>query len=108
MNPDRINISALTTNTRIGNATVSRMVKKLLAQIVRHPIRFVRVTNPRGWSQRGLITGVMQTTDTSLSLVPPTHQSGEWSTVITGCSATRTSSSAMVPSFRRILVSILA
>jgi cholesterol oxidase len=28
------------------------------------------VTNPRGWSQRSLITGVMQTTDTSLSLVP--------------------------------------
>jgi cholesterol oxidase len=43
---------------------------KLLAQILRHPIRFVRVTNPSGWSQRSLITGVMQTTDTSLSLVP--------------------------------------
>jgi cholesterol oxidase len=43
---------------------------KLLAQIVRHPIRFVRVTNPSGWSQRSLITGVMQSTDTSLSLVP--------------------------------------
>jgi cholesterol oxidase len=28
------------------------------------------VTNPRGWSQRSLITGVMQSTDTSLSLVP--------------------------------------
>ena len=28
------------------------------------------MTNPRGWSQRSLITGVMQTTDTSLSLVP--------------------------------------
>lgn len=32
-------------------------------------MRFVRVTNPRGWSQRSLITGIMQTTDTSLSLV---------------------------------------
>ncbi|PXW96090.1 GMC oxidoreductase [Mycolicibacterium moriokaense] len=28
------------------------------------------MSNPRGWSQRSLNTGVMQTTDTSLSLVP--------------------------------------
>jgi cholesterol oxidase len=53
-----------------GDGTRITRPLKLLAQIVRHPIRFVRVTNPRGWSQRSLITGVMQTTDTSLSLVP--------------------------------------
>jgi cholesterol oxidase len=53
-----------------GDGTRITRPLKLLAQVVRHPIRFVRVTNPRGWSQRSLITGVMQTTDTSLSLVP--------------------------------------
>jgi cholesterol oxidase len=53
-----------------GDGTRLTRPLKLLAQIARHPIRFVRVTNPRGWSQRSLITGVMQTTDTSLSLVP--------------------------------------
>jgi cholesterol oxidase len=53
-----------------GDGTRITRPLKLLAQIFRHPIRFVRVTNPRGWSQRSLITGVMQTTDTSLSLVP--------------------------------------
>jgi cholesterol oxidase len=53
-----------------GDGTKLTRPLKLLAQIVAHPIRFLRVTNPRGWSQRSLITGVMQTTDTSLSLVP--------------------------------------
>jgi cholesterol oxidase len=43
---------------------------KLLAQILRHPIRFVRVSDPRGWSRRSLITGIMQTLDSSLRLVP--------------------------------------
>src|ERR1700712_3779032 len=53
-----------------GDATKLPRPLKLLAQIARHPIRFIRVTDPRGWSRRSLITGVMQTTDTSLSLVP--------------------------------------
>jgi cholesterol oxidase len=53
-----------------GDGTKLTRPLKLLAQILMHPIRFVRVTNPSGWSQRSLITGVMQTTDTSLSLVP--------------------------------------
>jgi cholesterol oxidase len=59
-----------------GDGTRLTRPLKLLAQIVRHPIRFIRVTNPRGWSQRSLITGVMQTTDTSLSLVPKQHIPG--------------------------------
>jgi cholesterol oxidase len=53
-----------------GDGTRLTRPLKLLAQIARHPIRFIRVTDPRGWSRRSLITGVMQTTDTSLSLVP--------------------------------------
>jgi cholesterol oxidase len=59
-----------------GDGTRLTRPLKLLGQIVRHPIRFVRVTNPRGWSQRSLITGVMQTTDTSLSLVPKRRIAG--------------------------------
>jgi cholesterol oxidase len=53
-----------------GDGTRLTRPLKLLGQILRHPIRFARVTNPHSWSQRSLITGVMQTTDTSLSLVP--------------------------------------
>lgn len=43
---------------------------KLLGQILRHPVRFLRVSNPRGWSRRSLVTGIMQTLDNSLQLVP--------------------------------------
>lgn len=43
---------------------------KLLGQIVRHPVRFLRTTNPRGWSRRSILTGVMQTLDNSMRLVP--------------------------------------
>jgi cholesterol oxidase len=44
--------------------------RKLLGQISRHPIRFVRATNPRGWSRRSFITGVMQTLDGAMRFVP--------------------------------------
>jgi cholesterol oxidase len=53
-----------------GDGTRLTRPLKLLGQILRHPIRFARVTNPHSWSQRSLITGVLQTSDTSLSLVP--------------------------------------
>jgi cholesterol oxidase len=53
-----------------GDGTRFTRPLKLIGQIIRHPVRFARVTNPHGWSQHSLITGVMQTTDTSLSLVP--------------------------------------
>ncbi len=42
---------------------------KLLGQIVRHPIRFARSCNLRGWSRRTVITGVMQTLDNSMRFV---------------------------------------
>ena len=64
------NVMGLMFTLLTGDGTRITRPLKLLAQICRHPIRFVRVTNPRGWSQRSLITGVMQSTDTSLSLVP--------------------------------------
>ncbi len=43
---------------------------KLVGQIVRHPVRFARSTDLRGWSRRSLLTGIMQTLDGSLQLVP--------------------------------------
>jgi cholesterol oxidase len=64
------NVMGLAFTFLTGDGTRITRPLKLLAQIVRHPIRFVRLTNPRGWSQRSLLTGVMQTTDTSLTLVP--------------------------------------
>jgi cholesterol oxidase len=64
------NVMGLAFTLLTGDGTRITRPLKLLAQIVRHPIRFVRVTNPRGWSQRSLLTGVMQTTDASLTLVP--------------------------------------
>lgn len=53
-----------------GEGTKLTRPLKLLGQILLHPIKFLKVTNPRGWSQSSLITGVMQTTEASLSLVP--------------------------------------
>jgi cholesterol oxidase len=43
---------------------------KLIGQILRHPVRFVRATNPSGWSRRTLLTGVMQSLDNSMRFVP--------------------------------------
>jgi cholesterol oxidase len=43
---------------------------KLIGQILRHPVRFIRSSNPRGWSQRTILTGVMQTLDNSMRFVP--------------------------------------
>ena|SRR5271166_119404 len=59
-----------------GDGTRLTRPLKLLAQIVRHPVRFVRATDPRGWSRRSLITGVMQTLEGSLSLVPKRSRLG--------------------------------
>ncbi|MCW3039614.1 MAG: glucose-methanol-choline oxidoreductase, partial [Solirubrobacterales bacterium] len=43
---------------------------KLVGQILRHPVRFARSNNLRGWSRRSLLTGVMQSLDNSIRLVP--------------------------------------
>ncbi|UTI66691.1 GMC family oxidoreductase [Paraconexibacter antarcticus] len=43
---------------------------KLVGQILRHPRRFVQATDPRGWSERSVITGIMQTLDNSMRFVP--------------------------------------
>jgi len=43
---------------------------KLLAAILRHPLRFTRLLDPRGWSQRTIILLVMQTLDNAIALRP--------------------------------------
>lgn len=52
-----------------GGTRITRPLK-LIANILRHPLRFLRASNPIGWSRRTLITGIMQTLDNSLQLVP--------------------------------------
>jgi cholesterol oxidase len=42
---------------------------KLLGRIARHPLDFLRTSNPRGWSKRSILTGVMQSLDNSMRLV---------------------------------------
>lgn len=40
---------------------------KLLAQILRHPLRFLRILGPWGWSRRTLVLLVMQTLDNAIA-----------------------------------------
>ncbi len=50
---------------------------KLLAQIVRHPVRFAQTLWPRGWSRRTIIVLVMQTLDNAIALRPTLTRRGE-------------------------------
>jgi cholesterol oxidase len=53
-----------------GDGTRLTRPLKLLAEILRHPLRFARTSDPRGWSRRTIFAGVMQTLDNSMRLVP--------------------------------------
>jgi cholesterol oxidase len=53
-----------------GDGTRLTRPLKLLAEILRHPVRFGRTSDPRGWSRRSILAGVMQTLDNSMQLVP--------------------------------------
>ena len=50
----------------VGDGTRLTRPLKLLANVVRHPIRFVKVTWPFGWARRTLIVLVMQTLDNAI------------------------------------------
>ena len=54
----------------VGDGTRVTRPLKLLAQILRHPARFVKVLWPRGWSRRTIIVLVMQTLDNAIALRP--------------------------------------
>jgi cholesterol oxidase len=54
----------------VGDGTRVTRPLRLLGQILRHPVRFVRLLNPRGWSRRTIILLVMQTLDNAIALRP--------------------------------------
>jgi cholesterol oxidase len=54
----------------VGDGTRVTRPLKLLAQIVRHPVKFAKVLWPKGWSRRTIILLVMQTLDNAIALRP--------------------------------------
>ncbi|HEX7280079.1 MAG TPA: GMC family oxidoreductase [Solirubrobacterales bacterium] len=54
----------------VGDGTRVTRPLKLLAQIVRHPLKFAKVLWPKGWSRRTIILLVMQTLDNAIALRP--------------------------------------
>ncbi len=61
----------------VGDGTRATRPLKLLAQIVRHPVRFAKTLWPRGWSRRTIILLVMQTLDNAIALRPKLKRSGD-------------------------------
>jgi cholesterol oxidase len=60
----------------IGDGTkVTRPLKFLLA-ILRHPVTFAKLCDPRGWSRRTIILLVMQTLDNAIALRPRPGRNG--------------------------------
>jgi len=54
----------------VGDGTKVTRPLKWLAALMRHPIKAVRVMNPRGWSRNTIILLVMQTLDNAIALRP--------------------------------------
>jgi cholesterol oxidase len=52
----------------VGDGTKLTRPLKLLAALLRHPIRLARTLNPRGWSRRTIIVLVMQALDNAMEL----------------------------------------
>jgi cholesterol oxidase len=52
----------------VGDGTRVTRPLKLAAAAARHPLTFVRLLNPRGWSRRTIIVLVMQTLDNAIAL----------------------------------------
>jgi cholesterol oxidase len=61
----------------VGDGTRATRPLKLLAQIVRHPLKFAKVMWPKGWSRRTIILLVMQTLDNAIALRPKLKRSGD-------------------------------
>ena len=62
-------MSAMMTMLTPGGGRITRPLK-LLAEIVRHPLAFIRICWPFGWSKKTLLLLVMQSADNSIRLVP--------------------------------------
>ncbi|MBW3654185.1 MAG: GMC family oxidoreductase [Actinobacteria bacterium] len=54
----------------IGDGTKVTRPLKFLVAMLRHPVTFVRLCDPRGWSRRTIILLVMQTLDNAIALRP--------------------------------------
>ncbi|HWI07433.1 MAG TPA: GMC oxidoreductase, partial [Solirubrobacteraceae bacterium] len=54
----------------IGDGTKVTRPLKLLAAVLRHPVMFAKLCDPRGWSRRTIILLVMQTLDNAIALRP--------------------------------------
>ncbi len=61
----------------VGDGTRMTRPLKLLAQILRHPLKFAQVMWPKGWSRRTIIVLVMQTLDNAIALRPKRKRSGD-------------------------------
>jgi cholesterol oxidase len=61
----------------VGDGSRVTRPLKLLGQIVRHPLEFVKVLWPKGWSRRTIIVLVMQTLDNAIALRPKLKRGGE-------------------------------
>ncbi|HEX8752920.1 MAG TPA: GMC family oxidoreductase [Solirubrobacterales bacterium] len=61
----------------VGDGTRVTRPLKLLAQILRHPVRFAKTLWPGGWSRRTIILLVMQTLDNAIALRPKLKRSGD-------------------------------
>lgn len=60
----------------VGDGSKVTRPLKLLFAAARHPVKFARVCNPRGWSARTIILLVMQTHDNAIKLVPKRNRFG--------------------------------
>jgi cholesterol oxidase len=54
----------------VGDGTRVTRPLKLLAALIRHPVKALRTISPRGWSRRTIIVLVMQTLDNAIALRP--------------------------------------
>lgn len=60
-----------------GDGTKATRPLKLLGQILRHPVNFLKIMRPKGWSRRTIIILVMQTLDNAIALRPKRKRSGD-------------------------------
>jgi cholesterol oxidase len=60
-----------------GNGTKATRPLKLLGQILRHPLNFLKIMRPKGWSRRTIIVLVMQTLDNAIALRPKQKRNGD-------------------------------
>jgi len=61
----------------VGDGTRATRPLRLLAQILRHPVKFAKTLWPGGWSRRTIILLVMQTLDNAIALRPKRKRNGE-------------------------------